>query len=226
MDAVPLRVARPHLVRAAVAGAIALAGLIVASSLGQIKRLPGDPALFRERVVACAGAGVLVIAGVLAVRALVSAVRAVARDGAEEKRGKPLGFLISIVGYAIVLVSALSTLDVDMSGLLLGGALTGVVIGIAAQQTLGNFFAGVVLLLVRPFVVGDHVVLKSGALGGEYEGTVVDMGFFYVNLLTASGPVALPNAGVLASAVGPGARSTQEEEVPEEEPGPAEGGAA
>jgi hypothetical protein len=73
--------------------------------------------------------------------------------------------------------------------------------------------------------------MKSGPLGGEYEGLVTDMTLFYVHVQTERGPVALPNAGVLASAIGPGARSPKEEEVGDEEaqperqdPGPAHGG--
>jgi small-conductance mechanosensitive channel len=112
----------------------------------------------------------------------------------------------------------------DLSGLLLGGALTGVVVGIAAQQTLGNFFAGIVLLLVRPFSVGEPVVLRSGPLGGEYEGLVTDMGLYYVTMETERGMVQLPNAGVLASAVGPGARSDDDDEPPDDDPGPEHGG--
>jgi small conductance mechanosensitive channel len=91
-----------------------------------------------------------------------------------------------------------------------------VVVGIAAQQTLGNIFAGMVLLFVRPFVVGDHIVLRSGPLGGAYEGRVTDIGLFYVDLVTEDGPVKLPNAGVLAGAIGPGARSVGDEEEPPE----------
>ena len=64
------------------------------------------------------------------------------------------GAVVSAFGYVIVTFAVLSALKVNLAGLLLGGALTGVVIGIAAQQTLGNFFAGLVLLMIRPFAVG------------------------------------------------------------------------
>ena len=47
----------------------------------------------------------------------------------------------------------------------MGGAITGVVVGIAAQQTLGNFFAGLVLLFARPYVPGQRVPVTSGAMG-------------------------------------------------------------
>jgi hypothetical protein len=60
--------------------------------------------------------------------------------------------------------------------------------------------------------VTDEIVAKSGPLGGEYEGLVSDMGLFYVRLETRTGPVALPNAGVLASAVGSGVRAAEHED--------------
>jgi small-conductance mechanosensitive channel len=95
---------------------------------------------------------------------------------------------------------------------------------------LANLFAGLVLVTVRPMEVGERVVLRSGPLAGEYEGVVTDLGMFYVDMVTDRGPVKLPNAGVLAAAIGPGARSPkdEEEEVEEEhqgQPPPSEGGA-
>lgn len=223
------KLARPHFVRAVVATVIALMGLVVASQ-GQLqdRQLQNelvDPATATERALAIAGAAVLILFGIGAVRMFSQGVRAAAGEHLDDSRARPLGLVISVVGTVIVVLSALSVLGVEMSGLLLGGALTGVVVGIAAQQTLGNFFAGLVLLLVRPFSLGEEVVLRSGPLGGEYAGLVTDMGLFYVRLETDLGPVQLPNAGVLASAVGPGARSPDEEPEEEQDPGPAHGGA-
>ena len=57
--------------------------------------------------------------------------------------------------------------------LALGGAITAVVLGLAAQQTLGNVIAGIVLIAVRPFKVGDRVRLQAGGLAGQIEGVVV-----------------------------------------------------
>ena len=79
-------------------------------------------------------------------------------------------------------IAVLSALSFRLDSLLLGGALTGVIIGIAAQQTLSNFFAGILLMIVRPFNVGDPVVLKNAL--GEYEGIVRDIDFFYVTIRT------------------------------------------
>ncbi|HVF53727.1 MAG TPA: mechanosensitive ion channel family protein [Actinomycetota bacterium] len=190
----------------ALTGVIAVAGLIVAD-FGQLRDASGDAATFRDRAMAIGGTVVLLLAGLTAVRAMAGVARAAVEKRGGQGKAAPLGLLVSVAGYIVLALMILGALEIPLEGLLLGGALTGVAVGIAAQQTLGNFFAGLVLLVVRPFEVGEEVLLKSGALGGEYEGTITDMGLFYVNMVTARGQVALPNAGVLSSAVGPGARS-------------------
>jgi small-conductance mechanosensitive channel len=119
--------------------------------------------------------------------------------------------LLVLVGGLATLVLTLQLFRLPVGQLVLGGALTGVLVGIAAQQTLANLFAGIILLLSRPFVVGDDVRLWSGPLGGEFEGTVMEIGLTYVRLAAPKGEFRLPNAQVLSSAVGPTDRS---------EPGP------
>ena len=49
--------------------------------------------------------------------------------------------------------------------LAVGGAFTAVIVGLAAQQTLGNLIAGIVLLSARPFRVGERVRLQGGGAG-------------------------------------------------------------
>jgi small-conductance mechanosensitive channel len=105
-----------------------------------------------------------------------------------------------------VLVATLDAAQVQLTQLLLGTAITGVIVGIAAQQSLANFFAGIVLLLARPFQVGDEIWLRSGSLGGQFEGRITEIGLSYVRLDTAEGVVRLPNSQALAAAVGPTSR--------------------
>jgi small conductance mechanosensitive channel len=207
--------ARSHFVRAAVAILVVAAAIVVGRGPGQITSetvLGGarDPAVAHEAVIGWASVVVILVAGFFAVRALSAGVRAVVEENAGDKPLAPLGVAISFIGYAALLVCILVVLKRPIGGLLLGGALTGVLVGIAAQQVLANFFAGLVLLIVRPFTIADEVVLKSGPLGGEYEGLVTDMSLFYVKLQTTTGPVSLPNSGVLASAIGPGVRAAEE----------------
>jgi hypothetical protein len=112
-------------------------------------------------------------------------------------------FAVIVVGGLLTIVITLELLNIAITQLLVGGALTGVLVGIAAQQSLANIFAGIVLLMARPFRVGDQVGIRSGALSGLLEGTVTEISITYVSLLTPNGPVHVPNSQVLAAAVGP-----------------------
>jgi small-conductance mechanosensitive channel len=116
----------------------------------------------------------------------------------------------AIVRYAVLIGGAFTTLlstlvlfGVPVSQLVLGGALTSVFVSIAAQQALGNVFAGLVLMLARPFKVGDAVRLRAGALGGPVDGRVTDIGITYVRVDTGVGVLSVPNSQVLNSGVGP-----------------------
>jgi small conductance mechanosensitive channel len=112
-----------------------------------------------------------------------------------------VGFLIRLATIAVALVVALSIAGVEPRTLALGGAFTAVIVGLAAQQTLGNVIAGTVLLSARPFRVGDRVRLQGGPLAGQIEGTVSSLGLLYTNLLTDEGLVMVPNSVVLNVAV-------------------------
>ncbi len=113
----------------------------------------------------------------------------------------PVGFLIRLAMLAITLLVALSVAGVQARTLLVGGAFTAVILGLAAQQTLGNLFAGVVLLSARPFRVGDRVRLQGGPLAGQIEGTVSSQGLLYTTFVTGEGSVMVPNSVVLNVAV-------------------------
>jgi small-conductance mechanosensitive channel len=155
------------------------------------------------KLFALGGAAVFVLIGVIAVRNLGS----VAAERIERRmtagHASALRLAISLFGYVGLAIVVLNTLGVNLGQLLVGGALTGVVIGIAAQQSLGNVFAGIVLLSSQPFSVGDHVVIHSGGLGGPHRGQVVEMGLVYLTLQAEDGQIKLPNSAVLNAAVGP-----------------------
>jgi hypothetical protein len=116
----------------------------------------------------------------------------------------------AVVRYALVLIGAITTLlitlallGIPITQLLLGGALTSVFVGIAAQQSLSNVFAGMVLLLAHPFRVGDSIRMQAGALGGQISGTITEIGITYVHLSTVTGVISIPNSQVLNAVVGP-----------------------
>jgi small-conductance mechanosensitive channel len=114
-----------------------------------------------------------------------------------------VGFLIRLATIAITLIAALSIAQVRPSALVGGAAFTAVVLGLAAQQTLGNLFAGMVLISARPFRVGERVRLQAGGVAGSIEGVVSSQGLLYTTLARGDERVMIPNTVVLASAVMP-----------------------
>jgi small conductance mechanosensitive channel len=114
-----------------------------------------------------------------------------------------VGFLIRLGTVALALLVALSVAGVGAGTLAVGGAFTALIVGLAAQQTLGNLVAGTVLLSARPFRVGDRVRLQGGPLAGQVEGTVSALGLLYTTLARRDGEIMVPNSVVLNVAVMP-----------------------
>ena len=114
-----------------------------------------------------------------------------------------VGFLIRLVTVALALLVALDVAGVEARTLLVGGAFTAVIFGLAAQQTLGNVIAGTVLLSAQPFRVGDRVRLQGGPLAGQLEGTVSSLGLLYTTFARGEDSIMVPNSVVLNVAVLP-----------------------
>lgn len=113
------------------------------------------------------------------------------------------GFLIRLATAVLALIVALRVAGIEARTLAVGGAFTAVILGLAAQQTLGNVFAGTVLLSARPFRVGDRVRLQGGPLAGQLEGTVSSLGLLYTTFATGEDSIMVPNSVVLNVAVLP-----------------------
>jgi small-conductance mechanosensitive channel len=114
-----------------------------------------------------------------------------------------VGFLIRLFLLGLSLLLALRVAGLNPQTLAVGGAFTAVVLGLAAQNTLGNVFAGVVLLSARPFKVGDRVRFQAGGLAGQVEGVVMTQGLLYVTLAQGEDTIMIPNNVAMAAAVVP-----------------------
>jgi len=114
-----------------------------------------------------------------------------------------VSFLIRLVMIVAAVLLSLRVGGLDPATLAVGGAITAVVIGLAAQQTLGNLIAGMVLIAARPFRVGDRVRLQAGAVAGQIEGVVSSLGLLYTNFAQGQDSIMVPNNVVLTSAVVP-----------------------
>jgi small conductance mechanosensitive channel len=114
-----------------------------------------------------------------------------------------VGFLMRLVTIVATLLYALHVVGVSLQTLAVGGAFTAVIVGLAAQQTLGNLIAGMVLISARPFKVGSRVRLQAGAIGGQVEGVVSSLGLLYTTLERGPDRVMIPNTQVLSAVVVP-----------------------
>lgn len=109
------------------------------------------------------------------------------------------GFLLSIIKfvlYALLILSVAGNLGFETTAIL--GALSGLVlaVGLALQGSLANFAGGVLILLFRPFEVGDYIENSSGT-----DGTVDQIDLLYTSLTTAQGIKVFSPNGALANSV-------------------------
>ena len=93
--------------------------------------------------------------------------------------------LILSAAYAIMVAW-----DIKVTGLLASAGIVGLALSFAAQDTLSNLFAGVAILAVRPYKLGDYIILDSGERGG-----VTHIGLRSTRLLTRDDvEVSIPNS--------------------------------
>jgi small-conductance mechanosensitive channel len=151
----------------------------------------------------CAFAIVFLALGTVAVLGISAKARAVFEPRLGSAHAAVIRYALLLVGVILVVVITLQLLGVPVGQLVVGTAVTSVLLGIAAQQSLSNIFAGMVLLLSRPFRVGDPIRLRAGALGGQLEGVVTEIGITYIRLDIGDTIMSVPNSQVLAAAVGP-----------------------
>jgi small conductance mechanosensitive channel len=190
------RVSRRSLVGLLVAILVLIATLVVYSHRRQIA--PGYGEWFRVGTVI-----VLVLVGGAAVLWFSRSISPRLYRRLDPATAGTVGFVFRLLAMLTVVVVALRIAGVQASTLAVGGAFTAVLLGLAAQQSLGAIFAGVVLQTTRPFRVGERVRLVGGALAGSLEGTVTSLGLFYTTLSQGADRLQIPNNVLLMLAVVP-----------------------
>ncbi len=128
------------------------------------------------------------------------------------KEAEAAAHLFAVFGYAVLAIVLLYMLNVNITGLLVGAGFLGIVVGLAAQTTLGNLFAGIFLLAVKPFKRGDKIRLYSmqfsmiapsythGRLYSGVAGRLERIGLLYTYLTNDEGIVMMiPNNTVAQS---------------------------
>lgn len=106
-----------------------------------------------------------------------------------------LGSIINILLYALVFITVISIMGIQVTSFvtLLGTA--GVAVGLAVQGSLSNFAGGVLILILKPFVIGDYIKEDTH----NNEGTVISIDIFYTRIRTFDGKVVVIPNGTLSN---------------------------
>ncbi len=97
--------------------------------------------------------------------------------------------------YAVLIFSIGTNFGLDTTSVAAVLASGGVAIGLALQGSLSNFAGGVLILLLKPFVVGDYIIEDTN----KCEGTVKEIQIFYTKLVTVDNKVIVIPNGTLAN---------------------------
>ena len=98
--------------------------------------------------------------------------------------------------YVIAIFLVLAILEINLTGLIAGLGLGGVIVTLAAQDTAKNLFGGLVIFIDKPFVVGDWIEMDA------YEGTIEDITFRTTRIRTFENAlVNIPNAIIADASV-------------------------
>jgi small-conductance mechanosensitive channel len=107
-----------------------------------------------------------------------------------------LGFAARVAVWALMLLLIIDQLGFDITALVAGLGIGGVAVALAAQNILGDLFASLSIVLDKPFVVGDFVVV------GELRGTVENIGIKTTRVRSLDGElIVFANSDLLKSRI-------------------------
>jgi small conductance mechanosensitive channel len=124
--------------------------------------------------------------------------RSCTRVGAEDGAVKFINSVVRILLYIILFMIIGKRFGLDSTSIvaLLGSA--GLAVGLAFQGSMSNFAGGILLLILKPFKIGDYIIVQSSG----NEGTVTNIDIFYTKLLTMDNKmVAMPNGNLINSSL-------------------------
>jgi small-conductance mechanosensitive channel len=122
--------------------------------------------------------------------------RRMEEDAASATTLAGLGFVAKLVLWSLVLVLALDNMGVNITGLVAGLGIGGVAIALALQNVLGDLFASLSIVMDKPFVLGDFIIVD------EHLGTVEHVGLKTTRVRSLSGEqLIFSNADLLRSRI-------------------------
>lgn len=173
------------------------------------RQFPGNPELLTLIQIVSI---LLVLFGIY--RTLVSAVLPAFSERLGSDRLRSARYFLDFLFIIIMALSVMTLLGKGFSNLAIGGTVLSVILGIAGQNSLTNFFSGFILALVQPFKVGDPISLVTWqyprlpatypheVLSPEHRGIVASIGMIYTSFDGEDGRrFMLPNAILLQSMI-------------------------
>jgi small conductance mechanosensitive channel len=137
------------------------------------------------------------IVGRMLAKSITSLIRKVMRkSNMDEALVKFLGGIIYTVLLVAVILAAIDTLGVNVTSLLAILGAAGLAVGLALKDSLSNFAAGVMIMIFRPFKIGDFVTT------GGVSGVVDEIGLFCVLMHTGDNQrIIIPNSAVYGNTI-------------------------
>jgi len=102
---------------------------------------------------------------------------------------------VKVALMTLGIVTGLKTIGMDISAIVAGLGLTGFALGFALRDALSNLLAGVMILLYRPFRIGDFISVTG------FDGTVIDIDLRYTTLTHKDKKFLLPNSMLFTNAI-------------------------
>ena len=185
--------------------ALAIALALIIGQLGNENRIPPE---FLQPIYVL----IIVASAYLWIRIITAILEKVVEPTIGVTKAHGIKNLFYVVAAIVIIAAISSVYSFNLAGVLVGAGFAGIVLGLAAQQVLGNIFAGLSLLAARPFDIGDRITLTTASyslLGGTYPrenalngftGIVTDIGIFFTRMTFDDGtPAVFPNSVVIGS---------------------------
>ncbi|MBW1739996.1 MAG: mechanosensitive ion channel family protein [Deltaproteobacteria bacterium] len=103
-----------------------------------------------------------------------------------------------VVIFAIAILLALDVLGINVMPFVAGAGVAGIAVGFAAKDTLSNLIAGILLIIDRPFEIGDRIEVWSSPEGSSTWGDVMDIGLRATKIRTTDNVVIIiPNNEIM-----------------------------
>lgn len=142
---------------------------------------------------------VLFIVGRIVIQWIRKIVRhSIERTNADKGVAQFVDSMLKFFLYALLIFVIATKLGVESSSVAALIASAGVAVGLALQGSLSNFAGGILILILKPFVVGDYIIEN----GGKTEGTVKEIQIFYTKLSTLDNKtIIIPNGTLVNSTI-------------------------